>query len=315
MAAQWVDRVRSGVGIAVLSVIIIGLAAVARAAEWREPTAPPPAGNPPGFVWTLDPGSPPQAGGMFNIEGGGRIGKLVEAFGGGVFGRAALDLGAAAGGQNVIFGIARRSTMHADDALVLLQTADDTGVATDRFRVGGDGNVRASGTVGGSQLCIGDACKAAWPGGIVAGTNIAVEPSGGDTRVRLTDDVTVEKSITAKGCFGPVIRGTSATTSNGNVGGYVAANARCPAGQHVCTTSEVLQSIACGAVAGAGIADGTDIWIANLAPSLPTPTNDCVGWTKDTDSWRGIKWRLNATTGGAAYAESCLSVLRFACCS
>ncbi|MBI2482603.1 hypothetical protein HYV74_00310 [Candidatus Uhrbacteria bacterium] len=317
--------IRTVLGIIASSVFGAWLVQGAGAAVWTEPGAQPPTGNPPGFVWTQSPSASPQAGGQFNIEGAGRLGGVLEALGGGLFGSATFDLGNAAGGQSVISGTAQFDRMHAADALLLLQT-DAGGTRTDRFRVDRSGAVTASTSVTAPQICIGNACRTDWPTGAITGVTAGTNLSGGGTTGSVTlnvvnnptfsGDVSVGGRLNVTGCFGPVLRGKTSSTANGNRGGYAQINVLCPAGQHVCTTAEVLNSINCGAigVGGLGISNGTDLWIANLAPSLPTPTNDCVGWTKDTAAWKGIKWSFHATTGGAAYAEGCNAALSFACC-
>lgn len=83
-------------------------------------------------------------------------------------GNIALDLGAATGGQNLFYGITQYKTMHANDALLLLQTSGDGGTITDRVRVDREGNllltggVEAEGSVRGAQLCIGPECRSSW---------------------------------------------------------------------------------------------------------------------------------------------------------
>ncbi|MDO8622392.1 MAG: hypothetical protein Q7R80_04135, partial [bacterium] len=73
-----------------------------------------------------------------------------------------LDL-STAGGQNLIYGIARAVGMDpALDALLLLQTIGQDGSITDRIKITRDGNLTASGNVRGSQLCIGGDCKSSW---------------------------------------------------------------------------------------------------------------------------------------------------------
>lgn len=266
------DGIRTIIGVTTL--LVFGSWVLhAQAVEWVEPTAIPPSANPPGFVWTRSPSDPAQVGGQFNVAGAGRVGGLFESLGGAVFGSATLDLGSGAGGQNALYGSAKYSGLHANDALLLLQTASDANppVLTDRLRVNRDGDLVASG------------------------------------------------DFTVQGCFGPVFLGRTTAGFQGNVGGspgYISANSRCNGtfdGSHVCTTAEVLNSINCGAIASVGLAE-TDMWIANLAPSLPTPTNDCVGWTTASSDWWGIKWRFNEDTGGGAFAERCSTSLSFACC-
>ncbi|MBI4449946.1 hypothetical protein HY634_02725 [Candidatus Uhrbacteria bacterium] len=327
---RWSVTLRQFFGIAVLAAIGILFIHTAGAVEWAEPTGIPPTANPPGFVWTRSPADPAQVGGQFNIVGAGRVGGLLEALGGAVFGGATLDLGADAGGQNVLFGSAKYSGMHANDALILLQTASDAipPVLTNRLRVNRNGDLVTTGDVLGGRLCIGVApavaCRDSWTTGVRLQEATPGATETGNLNISgtaLVGDLTASGDITALGCFGPVLRARSVASYQGNAGapegagGYIIANGRCPVGQHVCTTTEVLNSINCGAFATAGVASDTDMWIANLAPSLPTPTNDCVGWTTASPDWWGIKWRLNTTTGGGAFAERCGTSLPFACCS
>ncbi len=338
------DVISRAVGIAVLAVVGLSLVHVAGAVEWAEPTAIPPSANPPGFVWTRSPSNPAQPGGQFHVAGAGKLGGLLEALSGAVFGSATLDLGTLSEGQNVMFGSAKYSAAHpTGDALLLLQTASDATppVMTDRLRIDRDGNVTAPGRVAGAQLCIGAGagadCKTSWPSGtitgVTAGSNLTGGGSSGNVTIGLSPTPTfgalsVAKigdplssgNLTVAGCLGPVLVGRTTPGFQGNIGGspgYVSANAKCNdaiTGSHVCTTAEILNSINCGAIANAGVANETDMWIANLAPSLPTPTNDCVGWTNASSDWWGIKWRLNTTTGGGAFAERCSTSLPFACC-
>ncbi len=114
-------------------------------------------------------------------------------------------------------------------------------------------------------------------------------------------------------CFGPVYQQPSALARNGARGGYVGANAECPAGMHVCKTTEILESINCGAFAGTNTLDGGTMWINNLAPSLPTPTNDCGGWQTESSSSIGIVYSY-VETGGVSGTASCDQSLNFACC-
>lgn len=161
---RWSDAVRTTIGIAALGVISASLFGVAVAAEWTEPIAPPPAGNPPGFVWSRAPSEAPQTGGQFHIAGSGKLGGLIEALAGAVLGSPALDLGAAGGGQNILYGVAKRSGMHADDALLLLQTADDATppAMRDRLRLDRDGNVSVSGDLA-AGACAGPIVRGVTP--------------------------------------------------------------------------------------------------------------------------------------------------------
>ncbi len=334
------------IGVTVSAAVGLALMHVAGAVEWAEPTAIPPSANPPGFVWTRSPMDPAQPGGQFNVAGAGKVGQLFEAISGAVFGSATLDLGVLTEGQNVIFGSAKYSAVHpTGDALLLLQTANDASppVMTDRLHVSRDGNLTASGRVSGTQLCIGAGvgadCKTSWPSGTITGVTAGTNLTGGGTTGNVTvslsatptiNGLSIVKSgtpptggnLSVAGCLGPVFLGRTTAGFQGNIGGtpgYVSANSKCNdpvggfLGSHVCTTAEVLNSINCGAIASVDLAE-TDMWIANLAPSLPTPTNDCVGWTNASSDWWGIKWRFNKDTGGGAFAERCSTSLSFACC-
>lgn len=337
------DGTRTTIGIALLGIAGVLLLNTAHAVEWVEPTAIPPSANPPGFVWTRAPSDLAQTGGQFNVAGAGRLGGLLEALSGAVFGSATLDLGVLTMGQNVIFGSAKYSAMHPiGDALLLLQTASDVipPVITDRFRIDRDGNLTAAGRVAGAQLCIGAGagadCKTSWPSGTITGVTAGPNLTGGGVTGNVTIGLSSTPSfgalsvvkageplssgnLTVAGCLGPVFLGRTTAGFQGNIGGspgYISANSKCNgtfAGSHVCTTAEVLNSINCGAIASVDLAE-TDMWIANLAPSLPTPTNDCRGWTDASSDWWGIKWRFNKDTGGGAFAERCSTSLSFACC-
>lgn len=118
-------------------------------------------------------------------------------------------------------------------------------------------------------------------------------------------------SIRANGCFGPVFTQASATASTGNVGGYNGANAQCPAGAHVCTTGEMLNSINCGA--NLSSLGGSGAWVSIGIASLPTPSNDCNGWVSDDAGWQGVHY-VSSGTGGNFYARACSDALPFACC-
>lgn len=118
------------------------------------------------------------------------------------------------------------------------------------------------------------------------------------------------------GCNGAVYQGPSGTGRNGSRGGYVNANTECNvafSGSHVCKTSEILESTNCGAFAGKNTNGGVPMWINNLAPSLPTPTNDCGGWQTAAAGSVGVIYTYVAT-GGTGGTATCDSVLRFACC-
>lgn len=124
-------------------------------------------------------------------------------------------------------------------------------------------------------------------------------------------NIVAEGSIRAKGCFGPVFAQTSANTWTGNVDGYNGANAKCPAGTHVCTTGEMLNSINCGA--NLSTMSGNGAWVSIGIASLPTPSNDCNGWASYDPGWQGVHY-VSSANGGNFYARACSEVLPFACC-
>lgn len=73
-----------------------------------------------------------------------------------------IDL-SAAGGQNLLYAIARATGLDAAlDSLLKFQVREADGTISDRFRIDGSGNVVAAGSVRGSQLCIGADCKSSW---------------------------------------------------------------------------------------------------------------------------------------------------------
>lgn len=151
----------------------------------------------------------------------------------------------------------------------------------------------------------------------------------GENRLILTNN----GNLTVSGCFGPVVRGMTSSAFNGNLGsatnnGYKEADALCgsvESGSHQCSTGEVLNSIHCGWIWTDGaktnlkpfIPSSVFAWIANGAPSLPTPTNDCYGWTRtdviDGQQSQGIAWWFD-TKGGGGYARSCNESNRILCC-
>jgi hypothetical protein len=131
-------------------------------------------------------------------------------------------------------------------------------------------------------------------------------------RVDEKGDVTVKNKLKVYGCFGPVFQRISETGNNGNAGGYKEANKKCPDGMHVCTLNEMLNSLNCG-IDLSSLSNAGGVWISHGAPSLPTPTNDCLGWTSSSSEWYGINY-VYSPTGGAFYAVECSETHYFACC-
>lgn len=155
--------------------------------------------------------------------------------------------------------------------------------------------------------------------------------SGAPEFPRATSGVRVGGDVTASGCFGPTAVGATTATYDGNLvnaDGYREVDALCRAafaGSHQCTTDEVMSSIHCGAVWSdanrttlqAGIPQEQFVWISNGAPSLPTPTNDCYGWTQTgvigDEQSQGVTWYFDGS-GGAGYARACNESYRVLCC-
>ncbi|MFH1099181.1 MAG: hypothetical protein V1723_04690 [Candidatus Uhrbacteria bacterium] len=145
MRPRIIAALRTIAVIAVVGFFGLWLANVGSAVVWQEPAEIPPAGNLPGFIWSRSSAGDPQPGAHFNIAGSGRIGADFSVSGMAQFGSALLDLGNVSGGQNLIYGVAKRSAMNEGDALLLLQTAADTGLVSDRLRVDRGGNLSVDG--------------------------------------------------------------------------------------------------------------------------------------------------------------------------
>lgn len=89
-----------------------------------------------------------------------------------------------AGGQNLIYGIAREAGLDPVlDALLLLQTRTGEGTIINRMKVTGTGDLTVSGFVRGDELCIGADCKSSWsavaPAGVLLqGTTPGTQQTG-----------------------------------------------------------------------------------------------------------------------------------------
>lgn len=178
------------------------------------------------------------------------------------------------------------------------------------------------------SLCLGSGasavCKSAWS---ELNTNFLPLTGGiltGKLTINHADGLEVNGKITASGCFGPVFTGVTTVKVDGALVdeavvdkgiGYIDANAICQtqySGSHVCTNSEMLNSISCGVVFPV---DDSDAWIFNGAPSLPVQTNDCNGWTVNGAGDNGVAWQFTvAGKGGIGWAMTCDNKFAFACC-
>lgn len=108
----------------------------------------------------------------------------------------------------------------------------------------------------------------------------------------------------------------TATTYNGNRGGYAAANALCNAaysGSHVCMTGEIINTINNGN--SSSIPVGT-FWIANGPPAYTANANDCMGYTSSASTDFGQVWFKGASSSdGYGSLNYCNGPERqFACC-
>ncbi|MDO8505710.1 MAG: hypothetical protein Q7S48_03990 [bacterium] len=194
-----------------------------------------------------------------------------------------------------------------------------------------------------SGFCIGTDCRTSWAeiGGAVGGlatsgtTTPGMVPKftgaatlGNSIISENGSTIKVGGAITATGCFGPVFVGktgalyTGNFPSTGGFEGYRAGHNICavdyeatgltPAA-HMCSAGEILNSISCNsafALWATGFA-----WVASGAPSLPTQTNDCLGWTySDSDPiYNGVTWEFDGN-GGRGWAQSCTASYPIACC-
>jgi hypothetical protein len=134
------------------------------AATYAGPGSAPPGGNIPTTIWNRLSGTATQSNAAVAIDGGG---ATMGSFVGLSVGTSATDMGAAAAGQNLMYGIADYAKMNAGDALLRLQvnsagtiydrfyvTRDATGVLAGSMAVGGNLNVGYVGTFGSAALSL-----------------------------------------------------------------------------------------------------------------------------------------------------------------
>lgn len=106
------------------------------------------------------------------------------------------------------------------------------------------------------------------------------------------------------------------TGTDGNVGGYDAANALCEgafSGSHICSTAEMVNSYNHKTPQSPINTASGIVWINSAAPGNIFPAiNDCRGWTNNgLTPYYGTVW--NFGLGGAAI-QPCAVVMGFACC-
>lgn len=116
----------------------------------------------------------------------------------------------------------------------------------------------------------------------------------------------------ASGPSGPVHVGYTGFTSNGNLGGRTAANARCAAqfgGSHLCNENEfrlARSGIALGAAAA---------WLDFSSGSDPAGSAPCGSWTSSNPGFSFLVIQPSGYSSASAAGISCASVLPLACCT
>jgi hypothetical protein len=280
-----------------LGVLVTGAGwQLAQAATFRGPTAAPPDGNIPATIWNRLSSIGKQTGAAIDIDGGGPGGTNPV---GVSVGTPTLNMGSAAGGDNLFYGVADYNAMHASDSLLKLQVVTSGTNYYQRFtvdRVGtgtfsGDLEVGRRGSFGGTSYNMN-----ASSGGdsLIWGTVREEYMNPADYLLRLrtysaatasyTDrmlvtrdgDARVAGDLKAGGCFGKTFVGFTVSGGPGsdgryfpNVGSYYAANQKCAddyPGAHVCRSEEILESISCSAP-GDPIRDSA-VMATNLAPGF-----------------------------------------------
>jgi len=190
------------------------------------------------------------------------------------------------------------------------------GTNVDSFEVNADHTVGAT-----VELRFGDS---------LATEVLSWDPNGvapGNGWFNFTDDVRIQGNLTVTGLINGVdittltgsaiYRGLTVATFNGNIGvnGYNSAHAACVAagyaGSHMCTTNEILYSIA----QGVALPADQQGWISNGPPGYTSNSNDCSGWTNNSNTgYYGPFWDFAAGTGGKGWMAPCNVTKKIACC-
>lgn len=311
------------------------------AATFQGPSQAPPGGNIPITIWNRVAATATQTNAAIEIDGGGPGGTNPV---GVTVGTNLLNLGSAAGGQNVVYGVADYAGMNATDYLLLLQTAAAGPVYTRRFSVDRNGLLFAassitttSGSITTSSGAITTTSGNLTAGGMTtlgAATRVLtgvqnlvygnVDTTSAATaalilmqnesvdrfRVDVAGNVTAAGTMKSVSCFGKTFAGITASVWPGNVGSYYAADNRCNTdfpGSHVCRVEELVESIQCS-IAGDPIRtnEGNVAWVNGGPPGDPAiNANDCIGWTSNAANAYGRVWIFNNTTGGRGTLTGC----------
>jgi hypothetical protein len=127
----------------------------------------------------------------------------------------------------------------------------------------------------------------------------------------------VDNAVLSSSGVGTIVGMTVATTTgnaiSGSFIGYAAMNDLCDtefSGSHLCSTGEVLATIANGNYSYFGYP-----WLSNGPPGFTSNSNDCNGWTDGTGNYLGPfwNWELNAQAG-AAFLTPCSQIKSLMCC-
>lgn len=179
--------------------------------------------------------------------------------------------------------------------------------------------VNATTGVKGTNVCIGNDCRTAWPTAAVESpwTNSSLTTF---VRGGYPINVNISGNLTVVGCAFATYAGLTGSAYNGALTsggytGYVAANTLCSAsfaGSHLCTTDEILESIRCGLKST--FTNDTQGWVAEGPPGYTADANDCVGWTSSSSSALGAFWIFNDARGGDGWLINCASTKKLACC-
>jgi hypothetical protein len=113
--------------------------------------------------------------------------------------------------------------------------------------------------------------------------------------------------------------GTTTLSYDGDISyltftGYKAANLICDsqyAGSHLCQTGEILNTIAADQIS---TFSGT-AWIAEGPPGYTANSNDCTGYTTNSNTYLGAFWEMLSTNGGRGWLTNCAQTKPLACCS
>lgn len=287
-------RLVTGLSLLAAALVLAGTSwRVVSAATYQGPTAQPPNGNIPLTIWNRTVTTGTQLNAAIAIDGGG---PATTSPVGVAVGSATLDLGSAAGGNNIYYGVADYTKMNATDELMKLQTYSG-GIYTDRLTVDRDGLVTVSGGLETTGSVHGSGC--------VGKTFIGLTKTGGESN------------------NGHYRMSYLLSTYPG--GGYGVVNNRCNAdypGSHVCRSDEILESFTCSKAGDpirltTIVPDGTPAWIVAGPPGYAALANDCVGWTSASSSAYGRVWFFDSVKGGSGGQTTCsmtIEGLSFACC-